>query len=207
MDFSSCYSYWFRVLCRIMNPTEAFHKFTCLKLHFSTESYDVEKYNWQVRGNLKFDPKQKGAYFYEKLARQYDPVGLMIANFAVNPKMFVGNLFLFDSTQRHNAYRKYAENLSYCFKEELNKLNAESFRVHNEQHPRLLQDYIRGDISIETMSILNDFIRYILQWDNDLVDDVVWTKYRLSILKFKPFIKYDVEKIKQIMKNWLTEAN
>jgi hypothetical protein len=37
------------------------------------------------------------------------------------------------------------------------------------------------------------------QWDDKLEYDPIWEDIRLRVVKYTPFIKYDREKIKQVM--------
>jgi hypothetical protein len=37
------------------------------------------------------------------------------------------------------------------------------------------------------------------QWDSKLEYDPIWEEVRLKVVKYTPFIKYDIEKIKQVM--------
>ena len=43
------------------------------------------------------------------------------------------------------------------------------------------------------------------QWDSKLEYDPIWEDIRMKVVKYTPFIKFDYEKVKQIMLDIMTE--
>ena len=60
-------------------------------------------------------------------------------------------------------------------------------------------------VSIETMIILDDLIQFMEKFDTFYKDDHIWKKLSRKIRKYKPFLKYDKDKMKQILKNKMTK--
>jgi len=177
-----------------------------LKLHFSSKHYDGVKYCWKLKNPVDFT-KRNDKYQFSKLARQPDPKGLLVANLSYDPKMWVGDLFAFPAQQRYQRWKKFQEAQTYCFKEELKLIDRGAFIAPLNSHPKLLKMLISEELSIGTISILNDFIRFTEVWDKYMEGDIVWKQYRLPILRYKPFAKYEKEKYQDIIKEWLTSQD
>ena len=185
-----------------MTPSEALQHFVALKLHFSSADYDAIKYHFKTR-HLNLD-NRKDKYFFIKLARQPDPKGLCIANISYSPTMWVGELFEPPAMERYWSWRRYQEGLTYYFSQELKKFNKDDFKCPIENvgtwhHPQALKRYLRQDVSLDTLTILNDFIQFDKIWDSYLNGDPVWQHVKLVINKYRPFISYDREKIINVM--------
>ena len=66
-------------------------------------------------------------------------------------------------------------------------------------HPILLKKFLGSEISLETICILLDLTGAKNHWDKKMQYDLVWDNTRTKIEKYTPFIKYDKEKIKNIL--------
>lgn len=186
-----------------MNPHEAYRLFTTLRLHFTTE-YDIIKYH----GKLKRIPdfrKINDKYAFSKLARHADPKGLILANLVYDPKIWVRKLFDVDAQKRYMKWQKYREGLLYHFSEEIKHLDQNAFRIEIYQHPEALKKYLKGEVSLDTLVIMDDFIKFVNKWDEKLNYDPMWSNVSGVIKKYQPFIQYDKVKIKEILKRWLHE--
>jgi hypothetical protein len=62
-----------------------------------------------------------------------------------------------------------------------------------------------GNVSIETVCILNDIMNFLPMWSKKITDDVVWPTYKRKIEKYTPFIHYDKQKFKNILKESLRD--
>jgi hypothetical protein len=65
-----------------------------------------------------------------------------------------------------------------------------------------LNEYMRGDLSLETIVILNSFIGFISKFDAKLDDDYLWSKFSFKARKFAPFLlrNLDKNKFKELLK-------
>jgi hypothetical protein len=105
---------------------------------------------------------------------------------------------------RYTAWKKRTQSLSYLFKEEVETIFDDSnfdsmFAMDGLRHPQILKEYLRGNISIETMVILNGILGYQKQWDKNLTDPV-WETVSMRMKKYSPFLNIDVPKYKSILK-------
>jgi hypothetical protein len=77
--------------------------------------------------------------------------------------------------------------------------------VVDGQYPLLLREMTYGNINIETVCILNDIMNFLPMWNKKITDDVIWPTLRRKIEKYTPFLVYDKDKFKTILKESLRE--
>ena len=81
----------------------------------------------------------------------------------------------------------------------LTKKNFEDlFEIKGHSHPEILKMYLQGNISIESMVILDMMLNYSKKFNKKLLDPV-WETVGLKIKKYKPFLNIDVDKFKTIL--------
>lgn len=144
-----------------------------------------------------------------KVAETYsdkDIVDFLVANFVSGDRW--GGVFDTESKERYQGWKKRIEAISYTFKKELDKavLFAEKnnitfnelFTSNNGQHPLIIRMYLRNDISIETLVILNKLNNFTDQLDQDLKDDLVWPDTSRIIKKYSPFLEIKKDKYNEI---------
>ena len=61
------------------------------------------------------------------------------------------------------------------------------------------------DIALETLIILNDLMNFFPMWEKEIYDDIVWPSFKKKCEKYKPFLSYDKEKFKLILKEKIKE--
>ena len=66
-------------------------------------------------------------------------------------------------------------------------------------HPPILKKYLAGDLSIETLVILDKVLGFRSNFDKRL-QDPVWETVSLRIRKYSPFLNIDVLRYKKILK-------
>ena len=80
------------------------------------------------------------------------------------------------------------------------------FALKEGEYPYIISLYLRRVISPETMVILSDHLPFFEKFDKYLgKNDVIWSKVSLKISKYKPFLRYDREKFKRILKEKVDE--
>ena len=188
-----------------MDAFEAYKVYVALKNHFTSPTYDFFKYEGRTKaGHRSFD-KRPDKYFFHKLAKRKDVVDYLVANFVYNDNVntWIGNLLNNNESDKcYSQLVKTRESLSYIFTNDLSHLEVEfdnNFNVVDGQHPHLLKLYLRHEISIETMIILDDLVGYMKKWNRRIEDDILWPTVYLKCKKFRPFFQYDRDKMKQIV--------
>ena len=106
----------------------------------------------------------------KKLARNKDDkevVDFFVSNFitCTDPsKLWIGEMIK-EGEDRYTAWKKRTQSLSYLFKQEVETIfdddNFDSmFAMDGSRHPQILKEHLRGNVSIETMVILDGILGY-----------------------------------------------
>ena len=188
----------------------AYKLYLAVKNHFTT-SYDYFKYNGKVNAKEESFLKRKDKFFFAKLQRKYNNEqlrDLFVSNFADGEDFWIGNVLTQKAEGVYNEWKARQIKLSYIFEQDLKflrdyyserNLDFNSLFVMEDGHPILLQCVLRNDIFVETMIIIDKTLNYSKKW-NKVLDDPVWTEFKKRMDKYSPFISFDNEKGKNILR-------
>jgi hypothetical protein len=192
-----------------MEPFEVYRYYLALRLHFTTDSYNVIEQKGRVRATKNSFLKRKDLLSIRRVAETYsdkDIVDFLVANFVSGDRW--GGVFDVESKERYQGWKKRIESISYTFKKEIDKAVAyadklgitfnQLFYCNHGQHPFIIKMYLRNDISIETLVILNKLNNFTDQLDLDLKDDLVWPDTSRIIKKYSPFLEIKKDKYNEI---------
>ena len=73
------------------------------------------------------------------------------------------------------------------------------FAMDGSRHPEILKAYLRENISIETLVILDKILGFKKDFDSKL-QDPVWESVSMRMKKYSPFLNIDVFRYKKILK-------
>ena len=195
-----------------LTPFGAYQLYMAIRSHFMTDSYDFFKYRGRI-GKLNPDSynKRGDRQYFEMVSRTHQLKqlrDLYISHFLVD-RYYPADFIMDDANDVYNKHQKHLQSLSYIFKEDLNKLTEKGlercFRVSKREYPYIALLYMREAISIETMVILDDLVHFMDKFDKFYEDDYIWRKMSRKIRKYKPFLKYDKAKMKDILKGIMHE--
>ena len=68
-------------------------------------------------------------------------------------------------------------------------------------YPKLLDLYMCNIVSAETIVILDSILDFFPYWDNNIKDTIVYPEYARKIKKYKPFVRF----VKDVMRNIMKE--
>ncbi len=194
-------TYSLRGSINIMSPFEVYQKYIALKNHFTT-SYDYHKYNGKVKVNETSYETRRDKYFFMKLAKKKDIENYLLAQFVEGGKDFyVGNINASQPDDVYMSWKKRQESLTYRFKDDLSKLEEDfdsNFEVPKFGHPTLFRLFLRKDICIETMIILDMLVGYFQHWQKELKNDLLWQEQYGIIINYRPFLSINTDKYKSI---------
>ena len=189
-------------------PFDAYKQYLSLKNHFTKEKYDYHKYCGKSRATVKSFYKRKDRFWFEKLARNksdQEVIEFFVSNFitCTDPsKLWIGEMIR-EGEGRYTAWKKRTQSLSYIFKEEIQNILAnqdlDSIFSRKSGHPIILKKYLGGDISIETMVILDQILEYRKEFDKHL-QDPVWETVSMRMKKYSPFLNIEVSRYKKVLK-------
>lgn len=188
-----------------LTPFQAYNIFLALKQHFTQDGYDYIKYRGKVSASQESLDKRNDKYHFHRLAKKY-PNQAAFQDFVI-ANLLAGKEWIGDfSDEPLIPYTKRRQSLAYTFGNELDLVFAngakEAFRIKTGEYPDLLLKHMQGRISIETMVILNHFTAYATVFDSKIGEkDFIWSKIRRQITKYAPFLEYDPDKMKTILRD------
>ena len=195
----------------IMDEFSVYKMYLALKLHFTTDAYDVIKQRGKVRASRQAFAKRTDLFSIKKISKNYtddEVANFLVANFVSGDRW--GGMFDTDAGQRYTLWKKKIESLSYNFTQDLDNLIQECedsgidsstiFTVSKGQHPYIIKAFLRKTISIETLVILDKLTGFIETFDKEISDTIVWPDISRLIKKYKPFLVIDVEKYDAIFR-------
>lgn len=191
-----------------MNGYSLFKFDKATKLHFTNEKYNVFEYKGSVRG-LTFEKflEKRDYNVYNAVARKFESekeaIQFLVANYAYRNDNPIHNIAM--AERNISIWNKRKQSISHLFKEDIDVISlhlekkglvkSDLFETNGDV-PELFKLFIGGKISVETMHILNEMNDYITGWEP--IHSVVWKKEFLVIKKLKKFVKFDIDKLKEI---------
>ena len=196
-----------------VTPFETYRTYLSMKSHFTNPKYDFVKYGGKSRATMTSFNKRKDKYWFEKTSRKYsdqEVVDFLLSNFvnATNPQnLWIGEII--NSGERTYAeWKMRQQSLTYMFTEQSSTLLSENDleRVFNcsKGHPIILKKYLGGEISLETLSILERIFSFQSKFDKKLKDPV-WETVSMKLKKYLPFLNINVFQFKKILRDILNE--
>lgn len=195
----------------IMEPYEVYRYYLALRLHFTTDKYDVIKQQGKVRASKQAFFKRNDLLAIRRVAESYsdkEVVDFLVSNFITGDRW--GGVFDTEAKERYMNWKRRIESLTYMFQKEVssiqlycdkNYLNfTDVFVSVKNQHPYIIKMYLRGDVSIETLVILNQLNNFIERLDQDLHSDLVWPDISRIVKKYTPFLGIKKEKYDRILR-------
>jgi len=189
----------------------AFALYHALHLHFTSKSYDYVKYNGKTNINKDIFMKRKDKYSFYKLSRRYGLMELKdfyIANFVEQSVKWVGDISGIEGEENYKKWQKRNQSLTYTFENDIiNLFNTIGDKgpehlliVTDGQYPILLNYVMRKNISVESLVVLNDLLNFFPMWERKIEDTYIWPDLKMKCDKYKPFLNYDKDKFKNILK-------
>ena len=196
-----------------MTPFETYQAYLGMKSHFTNPKYDFIKYGGKSRATITSFNKRKDKYWFEKTSRKYsdqEVIDFLLSNFvnATNPQnLWIGEII--NSGERTYAeWKMRQQSLTYMFKEQSENLLSENDleKVFNcsKGHPVVLKKYLGGEISLETLSILERIFSFQKNFDKKL-SDPVWETVSMKLKKYLPFLNINVFQFKKILRDIINE--
>ena len=198
-----------------VTPFETYRTYLSMKSHFTNPKFDFFKYGGKSRATVASFNKRKDKYWFEKTSRKYSDqqvLDFLLSNFVIadNPQnLWIGEII--NSGERNYAdWMRRKQSLTYLFKEQSGKLLSENELQTvfdcSKGHPVILKRYLGGEISLETLTILEKVFSFVRDFDKKLTDPV-WETVSLKIRKYIPFININVYNYKKILKEVISNGS
>jgi hypothetical protein len=194
-----------------LTPLECYKTYISIKNHFTQKKYDYHKYNGKVKASLQSFYKRKDRFWFEKMSRiktEEEVKDFFVANFVhcEDPQtLWIGEIIK-NGESNYREWMKKNQSLTYIFKEELNLICEDSllnsFKITGSKHSKLIKLFLSKKVSLETLVILNKIFNYKQKYDKELIDPV-WEFISMKIEKYSSFVRIDVSKYKNIIKEFI----
>ena len=199
-----------------MNGFEVYKIYLAIKLHFTSkkQSYDFHKHLGRTTARLETFTKRRDRYFFHKLSKSYNNstiVDYFLSNFVSNTNLWVGDIIGKSGDDHYKQWTKKVEALHYYYEQDLDymlerKIEFDDiFTSKDGQHPPILKMFLSKRINFETFIILDDILSFTKQLNKNITEKVLWPKLYDRMIRYKPFLKYNVTKYKKSLRDKLKE--
>jgi len=203
-----------------MDGFEVYKVYLAIKLHFTSKnrSYDFHRHGGRTTAKLETFTKRRDRYFFHKLSRTYNSttmVDYFVSNFVNNSNLWVGDIIGSTGDESYKEWSKRIESLHYIFEQDvdfiLDLMMAKDmhfddiFTSHDGQHPPILKMVLSKKICVETFVILEDILSFANRLDKDIMETVLWPKLHDRIIRYKPFLKYNMPRYKITLRKKVKE--
>ena len=196
-----------------VTPYETYQTYLSMKSHFTNPKYDFFKYGGKSRATVSSFNKRKDKYWFEKTSRKYSDqeiLDFLLSNFitANNPQnLWIGEI-INSGERNYSEWMRRQQSLTYLFKEQLEELLSEKKLDEvfdcSKGHPLILKKYLGGDLSLETLIILEKVLSFVKNFDKT-IKDPVWETVSLKVKKYIPFININMVYYKKILREIVNE--
>ena len=202
-----------------MNGFEVYKIYLAIKLHFTSknQSYDYHRHAGKTTARLATFTKRRDRYFFHKLSRTYsdtDIVNYFISNFTANTNLWVGDIIGKTGDENFKSWSRRIEALHYYYEQDIeyilsmitDKLSFDDmFTSKQGQHTPILKYFLSKKINFETLIILDDILKFSKRLNKSIKETVIWPKMYQRMIRYKPFLKYNITKYKMTLKKKVKE--
>ena len=197
----------------IVHGHQVCQTYLAFKQHFSNPKFDFFKYDGKVKVKEETYQQRSDFWFFETLARKLtdqEVLEYMLASFvsSENPtKVWIGDI-------KRNGYdnwlvfQKLHSGLTYTFQQDCERLVSlmekkqysfnDLFKAVGG-HPPSLRLYLKQQICLETLIILDMVLGFMVDWDQRLRDPL-WEQLSFKIRKYKPFLSINTMRFRGLVK-------
>jgi hypothetical protein len=193
-----------------MDGYKAYRYYLAIKLHFTTDKFDVFQNRGNVKGTREAFNARNDRYIFEKLAQKHSDdkeiIQFFVSNFAYgnDTAIYAGQ----EAEDNFMQWNKRKQSITKIFVDDLatllthietNRLKHSAiFEFTENEYPVALKMFVGGKIAIETLRIIDDFSGIIEKWNQNLSVKYIWDNEMRRIKKLTGFVKYDKIKIEKI---------
>ena len=177
-----------------MEPIDVYLMYCAMKAHFSKNNYDFHKYGGKTKVSRDSFWKRNDKYFFVKLAKKHDDrdsiQDYLVSNFIKNRGGYIANF----NDENYKVWKDRKTDFYNIFFDELKPLVKDFeplFQTKNNNHPKLLKEFLGDRVSLETLIILDDLVDFSKGWDRELKEDIVWPDLKKLMKNYKGFLTID----------------
>jgi len=183
-----------------MNTFEVYKLYVALRLHFTDPNYDISVTKGKMRNLQAAFEKRKDTQYMTQLAFEYtrkEIIDILVANFITGENTaniytgnFVENYKKFLTNRKRMLY-----NVSIDLDNMLFRMEKENIKsaIREGTHPLIFRMYMGKEIQLETLVVFEKLFPFV----EDYTKDFVLEHLCLLVKKYKPFVRFDKEIVKQ----------
>ena len=186
----------------MINGYGCYLKYLSIKAHFLNEKYDYFKYQGRIKANISSFNKRPDRFFFEKLARTLKTEEAIeryfVSNFVYGTSLWIGDAITENANNNYLKWIGRIESIQYSFKKDLDNIISkaeknecsiqELFESSGGQHPVILKMFLKKELIIESVIILNTFLDFFDQWNDNIKEQAVWPEVHKRFSKYEPFL-------------------
>ena len=193
-----------------MEPIDIYIMYCAMKAHFSKRDYDFHKYGGKTKVSRDSFYKRKDRFFFVKLSKKYktktEIMHYYVSNFIKDKRGYIANF----NDENYKSWLLKRDNFYEQFLIEMRPFIKEFeplFEVKNENHPKLLKEFLGGRVSLETIIILDELVKYGKKWDEQLKGDIIWMDLKKLMENYKGFLTINKNLYKMKLLKLIEESN
>ena len=193
-----------------MEPIDIYIMYCAMKAHFSKRDYDFHKYGGKTKVSRDSFYKRKDRFFFVKLSKKYktktEIMHYYVSNFIKDKRGYIANF----NDENYKSWLLKRDNFYEQFLIEMRPFIKEFeplFEVKNENHPKLLKEFLGGRVSLETIIILDELVKYGKKWDEQLKGDIIWIDLKKLMENYKGFLTINKNLYKIKLLKLIEESN
>ena len=172
-----------------MDGFKAYKLYMALKLHFTSPSYNVFERRGRLKGTYEKYLQRPDYGLFEKVGHKWnerDYIRYIAANFMYrNPNVIYDEE---DGQANYTEYNRRKQSITKIFADDVQK-------IVDSKCKDVLQLYLQGKVTIETMVILDSFDDIVAKARQKESNVLMWGDDLLRIEKAKGFVKYNPNKV------------
>lgn len=187
----------------MINGFGCYLKYLAIKSHFLNEKYDYFKYKGKIKADISSFNQRNDKFFFERIAKKLQaPIEVekfFVSCIVKNTRTWIGDVFSDNAESDYIDWQRKIESITYIFEQDFQKaidiaeLEGVSvqrlFQVNDGQHPRILKMFLKKDISLETLVLLNLAIKGTFSyWNQTIKENIIWPEIEKTCLKYQPFL-------------------
>lgn len=194
-----------------MDEFKAYKYYMAVKLHFTTDTFNVFKNKGGVKGTRETFNARKDCNMFRRLSKKFpqdkDIIQFYVANMSCGNNIY--EVGLEESSRCLTEWTKRKQSITKVFSDDLNRIistnsnKSSLFEYTDNSYPIILKMFIGKQITLETLSIINDFENIISEWKTVKNITLLYENELRRIEKVHGFIKYDVNKITNAYKTFV----
>jgi hypothetical protein len=179
-----------------------------VKLHFTNKKYNLFDHKGKTNGaSYETFLARRDHNLYNAIARKFETdaesIQFLVANYAYKNSPIYN---LASSDTNFVLWNKRKQSISNTFREDMDKvalvMEKKKMTCHDmidnsDDIPELFKMYLGGNVTVESLSILNRYMPFLEQWESTL--ETVWGKDLIIIKKLERFVKIPEETIRSVL--------